>query len=191
MVIKILSNLLTTPILQSVKIGQNPSFGSRGRLKTSCFWSKYDIQIAGVTLKVRSLLPPPPIMFLCQFGQNPLIGSEERVQTRSYADADWIRIKSKMFHALPFGCGRGGHNLALTDSVISEKMFEECGRRQRQACLYLKLTNQYIKLSARLIRSKIRRIKMTYTFKDDVPTEDNHQLHSLFRCSIPVTQTGF
>ena len=46
--IKILSNLLTIPKLQYIKIGQNPSFGSRGR----CFWSKFCIQIAGVTLKM-------------------------------------------------------------------------------------------------------------------------------------------
>ena len=52
-VIKILSNLLTIPMLQYIRIGQNLSFGSRGR----CFWSKFDIQIAGVTLKMRSRSP--------------------------------------------------------------------------------------------------------------------------------------
>ena len=71
-----------------------------------------------------------------------------------------------------FFFGVGVHNLALTDPVVSEKMFEECGRRHRRACLYDKLTNQYIKRSARIIRSKICRIKMTYTFEDTVK-EDN------------------
>ena len=88
-------------------------------------------------------------MCVCQFGQNPLIVPEERVQTRSYAD--WILTKSSMPPPPLFG-GRGGrgYNLALIDPVVSEKMFEECGRR---ACLYDKLTNQYIKRSARIIRS--------------------------------------
>ena len=71
-----------------------------------------------------------------------------------------------------WGGGAGEHNLALTDPVVSEKMFEECGRRHRRACLDDKLTNQYIKRSARIIRSKICRIKMTYTFEDAVK-EDN------------------
>ena len=34
---------------QYIKFGQNPSFGSRDRVQTSCFWSKFDIQSAGVT----------------------------------------------------------------------------------------------------------------------------------------------
>ena len=50
--------------------------------------------------------------------------------------------------------GDGGHNLALIDPLVSEKLFEECGRRHRRACLYDKLTNQYIKRSARIIRTK-------------------------------------
>ena len=37
--------------------GQNPSFGSRDRVQTSFFWSKFDIQSAGVTLKMRSRSP--------------------------------------------------------------------------------------------------------------------------------------
>ena len=112
-------------------------------------------------------------MCLCQFCQIPAIGSEDRVQTRSYADADRIRTKSTMPQLPPplffFVCvceGVVGHNWALIDPVVSEKMFEECGRRHRRACLYDKLTNQYIKCSARIIRSKICRIKMTYTFED-------------------------
>ena len=72
--------------------------------------------------------------------------------------------------------GGGGHNLALTDPVVSEKMFEECGQRHRRACLYDKLTNQYIKRLARIIRSKICCIKMTYTFEDAVK-EDNQIEH--------------
>ena len=36
--------------------GQNPSFGSRDRVQTSfVFWSKFDIQSAGVTLKMMSM----------------------------------------------------------------------------------------------------------------------------------------
>ena len=50
-----------------------------------------------------------------------------------------------------FFFGGGGNNLALIDPVVSEKMFEECERRHRRACLYDKLTNQYIKRSARII----------------------------------------
>ena len=40
-------------MLQYIKIGQNPSFGSRGK----CFWSKFDTQIADVTVKMRSRPP--------------------------------------------------------------------------------------------------------------------------------------
>ena len=86
-----------------------------------------------------------------------------------------------------------GHNSALVDPVCSEMMFEKCGRRQRRACLYDKFTNQYIKHSARIIRSKICRIKMTYTFEDAVPKEDNQiecDFTRVFLCSRPVTQTG-
>ena len=158
-------------------------------------------------------------MCLCQFGQIPPIGSEERVQTRSYADADRIRTKSTMpplplffffsFFFFFFFCFLfffafvfvfvffvcfcfvgGGHNLALTDPVVSEKMFEACGRRHRRACLYDKLTNQYIKRSARIIRSKICCIKMTYTFEYAVK-EDNQierNFTGLFLCSRPATQ---
>ena len=80
--------------------------------------------------------------------------------------------------------------MALVDPVVSEKMFEESGRRQRRACLYDKLTNQYIKRSARTIRSKICRIKI----EDAVPKEDNQierDFTGLFLYSRPVTQTGF
>ena len=107
-------------------------------------------------------------MCLCQLSQIPPTGSEERVQTRSYADTDRIRSKSTMPPLPPFFLGGGGHNLALIDPVVSEKMFEVCGRRHRRACLYDKLTKQYLKRSARIIRSKICRIKMTYTFEDAV-----------------------
>ena len=49
--------VFAVPMLQHIKFGQNPSFGSRGRVQTICFWSKFDIQIAGVTLKMRSRSP--------------------------------------------------------------------------------------------------------------------------------------
>ena len=40
-----------------IKFGLNPSFGSRDRVQRSCFWSKFDLQSAGVTLKIMSLSP--------------------------------------------------------------------------------------------------------------------------------------
>ena len=43
--------------------GQNPSFGSRDRVQTSFFWLKFDIQSAGVTLKMRSRSPKSKIFF--------------------------------------------------------------------------------------------------------------------------------
>ena len=53
------------------------------------FWSKFDIQSTGVTLKMRSRSPKSNNFFLmsqwcfcCKFGQNPSIGSGDRVQTR-------------------------------------------------------------------------------------------------------------
>ena len=39
-------------MIQYVKFGQNPLFGWRDRVQTSFFWSKFDIQSAGVTLKM-------------------------------------------------------------------------------------------------------------------------------------------
>ena len=51
------NQLLTIPMLQYIKFGQNPSFGSRDRVQTSCVWSKFDFQSAGVTLKMRSRSP--------------------------------------------------------------------------------------------------------------------------------------
>ena len=89
----------------------------------------------------------------------------------------------------PLFCGGGGHNLSFIDPVVSEKMFEECGRRHRRACLYDKLTSQYIKRSARTIRPKICRIKMTYTFEDAASKRRQsnrtrlHRLISLFQTS--------
>ena len=83
--------------------------------------------------------------------------------------------------------------MALIDPVVSEKMFKECGRRHRRACLYDKLTNQYIKRLARIIRSKICRIEMTYTFEDAVK-EDNQverDYTGLFLFSKPFTQKDF
>ena len=44
-------------MIQYIKLVQNPSFGSRDRVQTRCFWSKYDIQTAGMTLKMRSMSP--------------------------------------------------------------------------------------------------------------------------------------
>ena len=49
--------------MQYIKFGQNPSFGSRDRVHTSFFESKFDIQSAGVTLKMRSRSPKPNTVF--------------------------------------------------------------------------------------------------------------------------------
>ena len=51
------SNLLTISIIQYIKFGQNPSFGSSDRVQTSSYGSKFDIQSAGVTLKMRPRSP--------------------------------------------------------------------------------------------------------------------------------------
>ena len=47
------SNSLIT-MIQYIKFGQRLSFGSRDRLQTNLFWSKFYIHSAGVTLKMRS-----------------------------------------------------------------------------------------------------------------------------------------
>ena len=44
-------------MMQYIKFGQNPSFGSRDRMQTSFFGSKFESQCAGVTLKMRSRSP--------------------------------------------------------------------------------------------------------------------------------------
>ena len=60
-------------MLQYVKFGQHPSFGSIDRVETSCFGQNLIIQSAGVTSKMRSVLPktshffPPPSQ-LCVCG---------------------------------------------------------------------------------------------------------------------------
>ena len=84
-------------MLQYIKFGHNPSFGSKDGVQI--FWSKSDIQSAGVTLKTRSMSPKSNHFFLHpNNGQNPPIGSEDRVQKRSYAaaDIDGTHIKSNM-----------------------------------------------------------------------------------------------
>ena len=45
--------ILTIPMIQYIEFGLNPSFGSRDRVQTSIFWSKFDIQNAGVFLEIR------------------------------------------------------------------------------------------------------------------------------------------
>ena len=154
-------------------------------------------------------------MFLCQFGQIPPLVQkkecrQEAMQTPTGSAPKTLCLNSPLFFFFFCFClfvcffffcffflfcvwGAGEHNLALTDPVVSEKMFEECGRRHRRACLDDKLTNQYIKRSARIIRSKICRIKMTYTFEDAVK-EDNQiecDFTGLLFCSRPVTQKRF
>ena len=52
-----LNNFLIIPMIQYKKFGQNLSFGSRDRMQTSFFWSKFNIQSADVTLKMRSMSP--------------------------------------------------------------------------------------------------------------------------------------
>ena len=38
-------------MIQYIKFGRNPSFGSRDRVQTSFLWSKFDIQSVGMILK--------------------------------------------------------------------------------------------------------------------------------------------
>ena len=194
-------------MLQYIKIGQNPSFGSRGR----CFlvkiwhsdcWCDLENEVLGHQNLITSF--PCPNNVSMPVWSNSTHWFRRKMQTRSYADVDKIRTKSTMpplpfvfcffvcfflvfllffvfcclffffvlfffcflfffccccfflfcFFLLLFFCcccccccfwGGGGLNLALIDPVVSEKMFEECGRRHRRACLNDKLTNQYIK----------------------------------------------
>ena len=55
---------------------------------SQAFWSQFDIQSAGVTLKMSqghqnlNISSHVPIVFLCKCGQNPLIVSGDKVQTR-------------------------------------------------------------------------------------------------------------
>ena len=55
----------------SQRISLNPSFGSRDRVPPSSFWSKFDIQCAAVTLKMRFRSPKYNHLFtlslLCVF----------------------------------------------------------------------------------------------------------------------------
>ena len=44
-------------MIQYIMFDRKPSFGSRNRVQTSFFWSKYDIQSVGVTLKIKSRSP--------------------------------------------------------------------------------------------------------------------------------------
>ena len=82
----------------------DPSFGSRERVQTSFFWSKFEnFKVLVWPWKCgqkghQNLITsfPLPIMCLCKFGQNLPIGSWDRVQTRSYADANKICTKSNM-----------------------------------------------------------------------------------------------
>ena len=67
-------------------------------------------------------------------------------------------------------------------------MFEECRRRQWRACLNAKFTNQYIKHSARKIRSRF--VEYFQRFCTQRRQSNRTRLQS-FLCSRPVTQTGF
>ena len=86
-------------MLQNVKFGQNPSFGSRDGVQTSFFLGQNlkiskcwcDLENKVKVIKIKPLFSPVQVMCLCKFGQNPPNGSGDRVQTRSYADADGIR----------------------------------------------------------------------------------------------------
>ena len=76
-------------MLQYIKFGQNPSFGSRDRVQTSYYFlSNFDIQSAGVTLKMKSRSPKPnnsfpsPSAVSMQVWPNPLTGAGGGEQTR-------------------------------------------------------------------------------------------------------------
>ena len=76
-------------LVQYMKLGLNPSFGTRDRVQTSFCWvqiwhSKYwfDLENKAKVTKTYSLLSLVPMVFQCKFGQNPPIGSGDSVQTR-------------------------------------------------------------------------------------------------------------
>ena len=80
--------LLNIPMIQHIKFGQNPSFGSRDRVRKA-FLAKIghskcwcDLENEVKVTKIKSFLFHVPVVFLCKFDQNPPIGLQDRVQTR-------------------------------------------------------------------------------------------------------------
>ena len=74
-------------MIQHIKFGQNSSFGSRDAVQTSFFWSTFDVQSAGVTLKMWSRSPKSNHFYpmsLCTFGQNPQIGSGDKSADKAH-----------------------------------------------------------------------------------------------------------
>ena len=76
-------------MIQYIKFGQNPSFGSRDKsgekLSLVKIWHSkcwYDLKNKVKVTKILSFLSHVPIVFLCKFGPNQPIGSGDRVQTR-------------------------------------------------------------------------------------------------------------
>ena len=82
-----------------MKFGENPSFGSRDRVQTSFFWSKFDNSVllwpwsqGHQSLIISFPLPKKCLWSLVKI--HPLV-QEIRVQTRSNMDADVDRIHTK------------------------------------------------------------------------------------------------
>ena len=80
---------LFIPMIQYMKFGLNPPFGSRVWVQISFCWvkiwhSKYrcDLENDAKITKIKPLLSLVPKVFLCKFGPNPSIGSGDRMQTR-------------------------------------------------------------------------------------------------------------
>ena len=73
-------------MIQYIKFGLKTSFGSRGRVQTSflAFWSKFDIQSAGVTLKMRSK-SPNFVSFSCHSGVSVQVWSKSSNWFRRYS----------------------------------------------------------------------------------------------------------
>ena len=134
------------------QFGQIPTIGSEERVQTRSYADADRI-------RTKSTMPPLPPFFLFLFLFLFFV-------LFLLFCCCFVLFCFCVFFFFLRGGEAGEHNLALIDPVVSEKMFEECARRHRRAYLYDKLTNQYIKRSARIIRSKICRIKMTYTFED-------------------------
>ena len=72
-------------MILNIKFGQNPSFWLRDRVQTNFFWSKFDIQSAGVNLKKRSRSQKSNHFFPCPNGVSMQVWSKS---------TNWFRRQS-------------------------------------------------------------------------------------------------